>query len=386
MFLIPDGSTAYRDPWYSPLPQRLASLQGGAPRIAYFSEEINNSTFRYRIYNMIQALRAGSTGIAASHFHLADLRYEDHILDGCDALVISRARYSDKINRLITKAKSRGRTVFFDTDDLIFDTRYAHLIMNTIGHDASDIETIDMWFAHISRMGETLRMCDHAIVTNEFLADRVREFNAMPVSVIPNFVNLEQWTVSDAIYEHKLKTGFAHDGKIHVGYFSGSPTHSRDLELIADTLARLLLQEPRMVLRLAGFVPLPPSLQKQTQRIEQHSFQDFVNLQRLVGSTQLNLVPLQDNIFTHCKSELKYFEAAAVGTLTIASPTYTYRQSIRDGENGYLAHALEWELKIKQALASYDEQAETVRRAHDEVRDFYHWRTQAGVIEKTIFG
>jgi glycosyltransferase involved in cell wall biosynthesis len=86
-----------------------------------------------------------------------------------------------------------------------------------------------------------------------------------------------------------------------------------------------------------------------------------MNLQRLIGSTEFNLVPLQDNPFTNCKSELKFFEAAITGTMTLASPTHVFRAAIKDGKNGYLVNNTDWEQRIAEAVESrdrYDEIAE----------------------------
>ena len=65
----------------------------------------------------------------------------------------------------------------------------------------------------------------------------------------------------------------------------------------------------------------------------------------------MNLVPLQDNTFTNCKSELKWFEAAIVGGLTVASPTFTYRGVIEPGVNGWLAASHEWDVALREILA-----------------------------------
>ena len=64
-------------------------------------------------------------------------------------------------------------------------------------------------------------------------------------------------------------------------------------------------------------------------------------------------MPLQYNAFTNCKSELKYFEAAVVGTQTIASPMFTYARAIRHGENGYLAQAHQWADRIWTRSATW---------------------------------
>ena len=64
-----------------------------------------------------------------------------------------------------------------------------------------------------------------------------------------------------------------------------------------------------------------------------------MNLQRLIAEVEINISPLQNNLFTNCKSELKYFEAAIAGTITVATPTYAFSRAIVDGENGFLAKA-----------------------------------------------
>ena len=105
-----------------------------------------------------------------------------------------------------------------------------------------------------------------------------------------------------------------------------------------------------------------------------------------MGIVEINLIPLQDNIFTNCKSELKYFEAGIAGTISVASPTYTLRQSIRDGENGYLARTFEWPEKLQLAvdhLSSYSEMAE---KAHADCELRFSWTNQIEAVERALFG
>jgi glycosyltransferase involved in cell wall biosynthesis len=141
---------------------------------------------------------------------------------------------------------------------------------------------------------------------------------------------------------------------------------------VADALAKLLGEDDRLVLRIVGFLDLPMPLMRYWHRIEFFPLQDFQNLQRLVGEVELNLVPLQNNGFTNCKSELKYFEAAVVGTCTIASPTFAFREAICDGANGWLANAHQWAERIAQVLAARDDDyAAVAERAAASARAVY---------------
>ena len=56
MFTLDLPPVPYADPWLKPLASRLAMLKKHARGVAYFYEEPNNSTFRYRAYNMAQVL------------------------------------------------------------------------------------------------------------------------------------------------------------------------------------------------------------------------------------------------------------------------------------------------------------------------------------------
>ncbi|MFN2201768.1 MAG: glycosyltransferase, partial [Caldilineaceae bacterium] len=217
------------------------------------------------------------------------------------------------------------------------------------------------WFANFSRYGELLRLCEGAIVTNEFLAARVRDFAGLPAAVVPNFMNQRQLRVSERVLAAKRQSGYRRDDTIHLGYFSGSQTHARDFQLVEDALMQLLAADSRLVLRLVGKIALEGPLRRYEQRVETYPLQDPVNLQRLIGQIEINLAPLQENPFTNCKSALKFFEAAAVGTLTVASPVFAFREAIEHGRTGFLAPAHRWPLvltKVLQTLPDYANNAE----------------------------
>jgi len=115
--------------------------------------------------------------------------------------------------------------------------------------------------------------------------------------------------------------------------------------------------------------------------------QDFANLQREIGAVEVNLVPLQDNPFTNCKSELKWFEAAVVGTLTVASPTYAYSRIIDHGGNGWLAWSYTWETVLRDVLRDVDaHRAMLAPRARQEAQARYGWDRHGAIIEAALFG
>lgn len=365
MFSLGIPPVPYADPWLQPFAARLAMLHRRAVRVAYFYEEPNNSTFRYRAYNMAQVLnQPGSGNVSASYFFLSDSDRFDEIADAADMLVICRSRYCHQINGLITKFRAHRKRVLFDIDDLVFDTDYAHLVVATLGLDVAQKGLWDDWFAMISRMGQTLKLCDGAITTNDFLAQKLADYSRLPVSVVPNFMNHEQLALAEQVFEQKAASGFRGNGKTTLGYFSGSPSHRLDYAIVEPALAEVMSLRPDVEVMVVGYIDHGAAMRSFSQRISRQPFHDYVNLQRLLGTVEFNLMPLQSNAFTDCKSELKYFEAASVGTLSIASPSFTYRRSIHDGENGYLSKAHEWTDAILHAvdrLEGYEKMATVAR-------------------------
>lgn len=385
MFITTVAPAEYTDPWSSDFHERFAALNQGDRRVAYFYEEPDTSTFRYRVYNMIQALESLENGTSAAYFSNAELDRMDDVVDSCDTLVICRTRYTDQINRIITRAKSKGKLVLFDTDDFVFDCDYVHLILHTLDQDLTHPNAFDHWFAYVGRMGATLKLCDGVIVTNEYLASRVRDFAAKETHVIPNFLNRGQLAISRRIYEEKVASEFRRDGQINLGYFSGTPTHNRDFQVASGALARLMREDSRLTLRVVGFLEPDGALSQFVDRIEMLPLQDFLNLQRLIGETEINIVPLQDNIFTNCKSELKYFEAAIVGTVTVASPTFTFQNTICDRTTGYLANAQQWDEILGLAVDCLDDPGDVIRAAHTYAESNRSYTKFATAINRTLF-
>jgi hypothetical protein len=104
----------------------------------------------------------------------------------------------------------------------------------------------------------------------------------------------------------------------------------------------------------------------------------------VIGEVEINLVPLQDNEFTNCKSELKYFEAAVAGTVTVASPAYTLARSVSHGETGFIAAAHEWDVVLREAIGQVDSSTIVDRAAADALAR-YAPESQAHAIRAALF-
>jgi glycosyltransferase involved in cell wall biosynthesis len=377
-------AVTHQEPWHLPLPERLRLLAHRPRRVAYFYEQADNSTFRYRVHNMVEVINSGEGDVAASYFFHADLHRLEEIADLADLLVICRTRYDQRVGRLVMAFRKRRKRILFDIDDYVFDSDRVHLLVNTLDLDVENPQVWQDWFAYCSRLGATLKLCDAAITTNGILAARIADFAKLPVAVVPNYMNRDQLALSDAVFEAKAAQRPGQDGLIHLGYFSGSPSHNRDFAIVAPALEELLEEDERIGVVVVGYIEAGRGLTRFGSRVKRFPFQDYVNLQRLIGSVEFNLMPLQFNVFTDCKSELKYFEAAAVGTVSIASPTRVYAQAIRDADTGYLAQAQEWARVIRRAVVELANYREMAQRAHDDACSKYVWLQQRDAVRAAL--
>jgi len=377
--LLPPG-------WEPPIADRVRKVYADdAHKLVYFYEVPDSSTFRYRVFNMVEALdAAASRGVSATYFTRSELPVLERLVGAVDTLVICRSRYTTQLDGLVARARASGCRVLFDTDDLVFDTRYVPLLLET--HDRDPDEKLwDEWFAYIARMGSMLRRCEGAITTNQFLADRIIEFAPMPTWVVPNFLNTAQLRVAETV--RRARPATSDDAPVtSIGYFSGTPTHNRDFEIASGALARLMTRHPRVRLRIVGFLDIGAELRALDDRIDILPLTDLLDLEKVIGSTDLNIVPLQSNIFTDSKSELKYFEAAIVNTPTLASPTYAYRSAIDDGHNGYLVDAYDWEGRLEQAVAGDLDLAGVRQRGLEHVQATYAPAAQVDAICAAVLG
>src|SRR3984885_6835351 len=381
----------YVDPWRSSFDERLRQLAAQPRRIAYFYERPDTSTFRYPAFNPGLTLAANpGFGGSGGWFDHRDLNTDDSFIDAAHALVICRACYNARVANMVARARARGIPVLFDCDDLVFDVKRAHLLVDSLGVDQSSEAIWDYWFAYTGRIGATLSLCDSFVTTNGYLADRALEYEPrLRVAIVPNYLNPLQQDLSQSCYRAKEESGWARDGRIHVGYFSGTPSHARDFAIVAPAICRLLANDPRIVLRVTGFLDPDQELMRYRDRIEFYPLQDFLNLQRLIAEVEINIAPLQDNSFTNCKSELKFFEAAICGTLTLASPTVSFRNSIAHGKTGFLVPSHAWDLALEEAVAVVEDKSRysaIARTAFDFVQKAYGWDRHAHTIARAVFG
>lgn len=339
--------------WDVSVGERVGAMMDGRTKVAFVYRSPDTSTFRYRVANLVEAINSDpDPAVRAGWFSEEDLRSIWHLIPQLDVIVVTRFPYGAALHDLITRAQRSGVRLVFDCDDLVFDVRYAATVMDSLGRDPDVSAEWDVWYAYMGRLHTSMSACSGALTTNTTLRRRLTDhFDEADIRVVPNVLNREQQEFSLRLLEAKQASGWRRTGPVMIGYFSGTPSHVRDFAIAAPSLARLLAEDPGVSLRVVGFLDDLGDLEEFEERIEFLPFMHYVDLQRAIAQVEVNIAPLQHNVFNNCKSDLKYFEAAVVGTWTVASHTPSLDAAIDDGETGRLARAHEWDDALREAVA-----------------------------------
>lgn len=345
MYNLPYEIEIGNESWQIPLYERcrmvIDARKKGKQVAILLYHHADTSTFRYRAYNVQQATQRSSKWQSV-FFFMHEMETIMHLLHFASLLILLRIKWEHAIDTLIWKARSQEIPVLFDIDDLVCTTEYLPLVTNTLNVDFNNPPAYDFWFADFSRMEFTAQKADGFIVTNDFLGKELEKRFQKPYLIIPNSINEEQLKISSDIV--RIKNESEYSQPFTIGYFSGTPSHINDFRTISSELVELLNDFTQMVLQVVGFMDFPKTMGELISKrlIVFSPLVDFRELQRFIAQVDVNVVPLVVNTFTNCKSELNYFEAAAVNTVTIAAPTYTYKNAIREDATGWLCNPGHW--------------------------------------------
>lgn len=356
MYKIEAPNNINKEPWNISLEKRCKkfneALCSGKKVALMIYEKADTSTFRYRCYNLYQWTER-SNRWQCIYFFLDEIDIILDYLNLCSLVVIVRVKWQHKIDTIIYRARKLKKKIIFDVDDLIFDLNYLNLVANTLNVNFETDRDYEFWFAHISRIGFTASKADGFTCTNSFLGQHLQKLYRKPYQIIPNSLNTEQLEMSSICIQEKNEQLFK--APFSIGYFSGTPSHINDFKVVYKELLELLHNYPEIRLDVVGFMEFPPDLEPyiRTGRVTFQPLVDFVELQRLIAQVDVNIVPLVNNIFTNCKSELKFFEGAVVNTLTLATPIYSYKNAIINGETGYLCNEGQWYNTVENIYLNY---------------------------------
>lgn len=264
---------------------------------------------------------------------------------------------------------------------------------------------------------EALRLVDHVITTTPFFADAIRPLNKN-VTVLPNCINPDD---KQFIPRHI-------DGpRIRFGWIGGV-YHRADIESMDATFCKLAkdkdvrddiqiclggfnypnqeyeaiektmscnydfrYSDSTYIEYMFNFTPTSEhiSIDKPYRRLWAKDVQHYGEL---YNEIDVALVPLRDDKFNGCKSELKIVEAGWMGKAVIVSNVLPYSAYIKDGVNGMLVdpsrNNIDWYLAIKRLTKEPERRADMGAALQETIKTHFdmdkHNQTRADLYKSLI--
>ena len=314
---------------------------------------------RFRVYNIIEGL---STLGVECRVIKDDFEGNVSSLLDSDLVIFFRVGFSQNVKRIIQELKKSKIPTVFDVDDLVFEPDSAvfiHALSSLTEGDREDA------IAGFTKLHETLLLCDFATCTTPALQKRI-ELLGKICHVIPNSINSAQLKLAQQVVE-KGKSN--EDGKVKIGYFSGTKTHERDFLEVSDALFDVMEKYPQVEFHLVGVLDLDDKFMRFGERVVKQPLMEYLDMLSYLAKMDLNIAPLEmGNLFTACKSELKIFEAALLGITTVASATGSYGECINDGLTGFTAASKkEWVEKLEMLVSNKNLRLQVAERAKEDL-------------------
>lgn len=330
---------------------------------------VRGDTRRYRTIHLAEQCRLAGLDATLSHVMAPEFR---RIAARADLLIIHRVPFDRNVEAALRTVHGQGGKVLFDTDDLLFDPEAFQWIDSP---DFKDPLRASLYLEDMHRLRQTMEHSDGILVSTNYLAQQATGMG-LPVYVHRNGFSLEMLAISERVQPASPSTR----EKVVIGYASGTPTHNRDFASISQPLRKLLDQHTELSLWVIGPLKLGPEWQTYPkQRMLRLPHVPWKLLPGYLARFDINLAPLiRDNPFARSKSEIKWMEAALVKVPTLATPSDAFRETINDGQDGYLADTpSEWEQALGKLIVERAQANAVGQEAFKRVTREYHPLTRA---------
>lgn len=255
-------------------------------------------------------------------------------------------------------AQKEGKKIVCDLDDSLWN----------IKSDNTAYEAFKKGSDGLRVVSAILRESDYVTCTNSYLKNVICHNTNKKhdkVKVFPNYIDLDLY---------KYPVGSKDERNITIMHF-GSTSHFQDLqdENFNKGMDMIMGEYPNVTFRTIG--ALIPGYKHRWGSRYSHGYgapdlYTWVKDKYPVFMKEADIIvtPLEDDIYTRCKSSIKFIEASAAKKPGVWQNIRQYRDVV-DGENGFLAKtATEWHDAMKKLIDSYELRVEMGEKAYETIK------------------
>jgi glycosyltransferase involved in cell wall biosynthesis len=182
--------------------------------------------------------------------------------------------------------------------------------------------------------------------------------------------HLSQWNPNVTVFANQLSflpNRRIYGKKSQVTLFFGALNRQADWEPIMPILNRILRKFQQVQVQVIHDRAFFEALE--TKHKQFTPWCAYEQYQQILHSCDIGILPLNDNQFNRMKSDLKFLEHAAHGTVALASPV-VYQDSIIEGDTGMIYHSLpEFEAKLVELIRDSNLRQKIAENAYNWVKE-----------------
>jgi 2-polyprenyl-3-methyl-5-hydroxy-6-metoxy-1,4-benzoquinol methylase/glycosyltransferase involved in cell wall biosynthesis len=248
----------------------------------------------------------------SGHFRLVS--YSDLTMDDLlwgDIFVIQRET-NHFISQLIVLLKMHRKNVIFEIDDLLCD------LPQFLSHHSKAFEKTRHYFER------ALHQVDAVTVTTRRLGEALAKKGGKTF-VIPNCTETHSFeqTSHFQVQPHQVSLIIASSDRIQVGF----------------VIPALIEIQKKLGIKILAVGPLGQILLAAGLDVEIHEMMSYALFKEFIGKQKntIGLIPLEDSLFSSCKSPIKYLDFSLASIPSICSNVPPYSDVVINGENGLLS-------------------------------------------------
>lgn len=289
--------------------------------------------------------------------------------DNFKIFVLHRTLFSKSLESLITKIKKQDKEIIFETDDLVFDSKYLKHMDFFKKMNFFEKKLYENGVGGEILKDDYVKICT---TTTNFLAEKLRAYNKKVFVVKNKLPESDLQMVSEIEINNEAERYFAQETVV-LGYFSGAHSHDKDFSTIENVIIDLFKKFDKLRLFLGGPLEISEKFNDYKDRIVRIPYVPRRENYKNIAGIDINLAPLEKgNPFCEAKSELKFFEAGILKKPTVATATQTYKEAIDDGINGFVAeNETEWRDKLEKLIANSYLRKQMGERAYEKSKRIY---------------
>ena len=309
-------------------------------KITYFKRD-DGACFYYRADLPMRHLAVNSPDVAVAKFGVGEgLKELERAI--CESNIILIPRLSER--RFIDLAKSLqqelGVKIVVEHDDNMFKVsplspHYADCGTEEVRFRQKDGSILDVWIDGqkgfdiqrnkrvIDGFKEAMSIADMVTVTTPILAEVYKPY-AKKVVELPNCIDVNLWKRLPL----KKREG------IRIGWFGGH-SHYQDWLVLQDVMPKIMKKYSHVKLVIMGSLFKGAMGNIPADRIEFHEWvaTPAYPYKAAILDLDFAVIPLEDNEFNRCKSNIKWVEMGALGVPAVTSYVSPYKEYATD-DNG----------------------------------------------------